>query len=59
MVKKGYYENDGLSLAWDLGVIFQAYKIVRSVSFREKKFLMLVLKVLWKNVLVVSLYNYF
>ena len=22
MAKKGYYENEGLSLAWDLGVIF-------------------------------------
>ena len=22
MVKKGYYRNDGLSLAWDLGIIF-------------------------------------
>ena len=38
MVKKGYYGNNGLSLAWDLGVIFQAYQIVRSASFSEKKF---------------------
>ena len=22
MVKKGYYENEGLGLAWDLGIIF-------------------------------------
>ena len=22
MVKKGYYGNDGLGLAWDLGMIF-------------------------------------
>ena len=22
MVKKWYYRNDGLSLAWDLGIIF-------------------------------------
>ena len=23
MVKKGYYGNEGLSLAWDLGIIFR------------------------------------
>ena len=29
MVKKGYHENEGLGLAWDLGIIFfQAYQTV-------------------------------
>ena len=37
MVNKGYYQNEGLSLAWDLGIIFEAYQIVQFVRIMESK----------------------
>ena len=58
MVKNGYYGNEGLSLAWDLRVIFLG---VRNLWPNEikKNIKILALKVLWKNVWVVSLYTHF
>ena len=35
MVKKVYYGNHGLSLAWDSGIIFLAYQIVRFVRIER------------------------
>ena len=44
MLKIGYYRNEGLSLAWDLGVIFQAYQILQSYSSEKFFFFNLGLK---------------
>ena len=35
MVDKVYYVNEGLSLAWDLGIIFYAYQICDLKGFAE------------------------
>ena len=35
MVKNGYYKNDGLILAWDLGVIFLG---IQNFTIFKKKF---------------------
>ena len=58
MVKKGNYGNDGLNLAWDLGIIFLG---IPNLQFGrvKKNFKIYVLKVLWKNVRVVSWYTVF
>ena len=58
MVKKGNYGNDGLNLAWDLGIIFLG---IPNLHFGrvKKNFKIYVLKVLWKNVRVVSWYTVF
>ena len=44
MVKKGYYGNDGLSLAWDLGIIFLCIPNYAVRKFSKKSFFNLGLK---------------
>ena len=52
----GFYGNDDFIFAWDLGVIFFRHTKFGDWPVFGKTFL--VLKVSWKNVLVVSLYTY-
>ena len=53
----GYYKNDGLIFAWDLGVIFLGVPNWKPVGFQKKE--IFVLKVSLKNVWVFSMYTYF
>ena len=56
----GYYGNDGFILAWDIGVMFLGTpNWVLDGVFFKKSFLILVLKVSWKNVYFFSLYTCF
>ena len=59
IVINGYCGNDGFIFAWDLGVIFLGIPNLVIGQFLKFFFLILVLKVSWKSVLVVSLYTYF
>ena len=59
MTKNGYYGDEGLNLAWDLGAKFLGIPNWVIGRFLTSFFLILVLKVSWKRVLVLSLYTYF